>query len=57
MSVLFIYFVNLYVISNFISSPFLFVIDDDRVIHYTGTDDDACDVVDAPTTEWGLAWD
>jgi len=51
MSVLFIYFVNLYVISNFISSPFLFVIDDDRVIHYTGTDDDACDVVDAPTTE------
>ncbi|QCD86219.1 hypothetical protein DEO72_LG3g740 [Vigna unguiculata] len=38
-------------------SPFLFVIDDDRVIRYTGADDDTYDVVNAQTTEWGLAWD
>jgi len=33
------------------------VIDDDRVIRYTGADDDTYDVVNAQTTEWGLAWD
>ncbi|QCD87173.1 hypothetical protein DEO72_LG3g1707 [Vigna unguiculata] len=32
-------------------SLFLFVIGDDRVIHYTGADDDTGDVVDAQTTE------
>ena len=55
MGALFIYSINLYNISNFISSPFLFVIGDDRVIRYTGADDDIGDVVDAQTTEWGLA--
>jgi len=34
-----------------ISSPFLFVIGNDRVIRYTGADDDTGDVVDAQTTE------
>jgi len=34
-----------------IRSPFLFVISDDRVIHYTGADDDTSDVVDAHTME------
>ncbi|QCE11589.1 hypothetical protein DEO72_LG10g2822 [Vigna unguiculata] len=33
------------------SSPFLFVTGDDRVIHYTGVDDDTGDVVDAQATE------
>jgi len=33
----------------YISSPFLFVIDADRVIRYTGADDDTSDVVDAQT--------
>ena len=51
MGVLFIYCVNIYVISNFISSPFLFVICDDRVIRYVGADDNTGDVVDAQTTE------
>ena len=51
MGALFIYSINLYNISNFISSPFLFVIGDDRVIRYTGADDDIGDVVDAQTTE------
>jgi len=36
---------------NFISSPFLFVIGDDRVIRYTRVDDDTGDDVDAQTTE------
>ena len=40
------YFVNLYVIL-YISSSFLFVIGDDRVIRYTGADDATGDVVDA----------
>jgi len=31
----------------FISSPFLFVAGDDRVIRYMGADDNTCDVVDA----------
>jgi len=44
-------YVILYVISNFISLPFLFVIGDDRVIHYTRVDDDTGDTVDAQTTE------
>ena len=47
----FVYFVNLYNISNFISSPFLFVIGDDRVIRYTGADDDIGDAEDAQATE------
>jgi len=51
MGVLIIYSINLYFISNFISSPFLFVIGDDRVIRYTGADDDTGDVVDVQTTE------
>jgi len=32
---------------NCISSPFMFVIGDDRVIRYTGADDVTGDVVDA----------
>jgi len=44
-------FVIVYAISNFISSPFLFVIGNDRVIRYTRADDDTGDVVDAQTTE------
>ena len=40
--------------SNIISSPFLFVFDDDRVIHYTGADVDTGDAEDAQMTEWGL---
>jgi len=55
MGVLIIYSINLYFVSNFISSPFLFVIGDDRVIRYTGGYDDTCDIVDAQTMEWGLA--
>ena len=42
----FFYFVNLYVIL-FISSPFLFVIGDYRVICYTGADDVIGDAIDA----------
>jgi len=46
-----LYSATLYVIFIFIfifiSSPFLFVIVDDRVIHYTGADDATGDVVDA----------
>ena len=34
-------------ISIFMSSPFLFVFGDDRVIFYTGADDATGDVVDA----------
>jgi len=34
----------------------MFVIGDDRVIRYTGADDDTGDVVDAQTIERGLAW-
>jgi len=46
-----LYSINLYVASNYISSPFLFVIGYDCVIRYTGVDDDTGDVVDAQTTE------
>ena len=35
----------------FISSPFLFVYGDDRVIRYTGADVDTADVEDAESTE------
>jgi len=35
------------IISNFISSPFLFVFGDDHVIRYTGADDDTSDVMNA----------
>ena len=45
----YIYSVIIYVI--FINSPFLFVIGNDRVIRYTGADDDTGDVVDAQTTK------
>jgi len=40
---------------KFLSSPFLFVYDDDRVIRYTGADIDTGDAEDAQATEWGLA--
>ncbi|QCD84164.1 hypothetical protein DEO72_LG2g4514 [Vigna unguiculata] len=40
-------FCILYVISLFISSPFLFVLGDDRVILYTGAVDDAGDATNA----------
>jgi len=40
------YFIDLYLILC-ISSPFLFVIGDDRVIRYTRADDNTGDVVDA----------
>jgi len=46
----------IYVIFIFISSPFLFVYGDDRVIRYTGADVDTGDAKDAQATEWGLAW-
>jgi len=45
----------IYVIFIFISSPFLFVFSDDRVIRYTGADDDTGDAKDAQATEWGMA--
>jgi len=35
----------------FLSSPFLFVYGDDRVIRYTGVDVDTCDAEDAQATE------
>ena len=38
-----------------LSSPFLFVIGDDRVIRYTGADGDTGDAEGAQATEWGLA--
>jgi len=44
-------FVILYVNCIFISSPFLFVFGDDRVIRYTGADDDTGDAEDAQATE------
>jgi len=39
--------VIIYVIFIFINSPFLFLFGDDRVICYTGADDDTGDVKDA----------
>ena len=36
-----------YMLVLFISSPFLFVFDDDHVIRYTGADDNTCDAGDA----------
>jgi len=50
MGVLFIC-VIMYVIFIFISSPFLFVFGDDRVIRYMGADDDTSEVEDAHATE------
>jgi len=47
----------IYVIYIFLSSPFLFVYGDDRVIRYTGADVDIGDVEDTQATEWGLAWE
>jgi len=46
-----LYFAIIYVNFIFISSPFMFVIGDDRVIRYIGADDDTCDVVDAQMTK------
>jgi len=46
---------NWYVCYILLSSPFLFVIGDDRVIRYTGADDDTGDAEGAQATEWGLA--
>jgi len=40
----------IYVIFIFISSPFLFLFGDDRVIRYMEADDE-----DAQATEWGIA--
>jgi len=37
----------LYIVFIFISSPFMFVFGDDRVIIYTGVDDNTGDVVNA----------
>ena len=47
----YLYAVIIYVISIFISSPFLFVIGDDRMIRHTGADDDTGDAEDAQATE------
>jgi len=41
----------IYVIYIFLSSPFLFVYGDDRVIRYTGADVDIGDVEDTQATE------
>jgi len=41
----------------FLSSPFLFVFGDDRVIRYTGADVDTGGAEDVQMAEWGLAWD
>ena len=38
-----------------LSSPFLFVYGDDRVIRYTRADDVTGDAEGAHATEWGLA--
>jgi len=37
----------LYIVFTFISSPFMFVFGDDRVIIYTGADDNTGDIVNA----------
>jgi len=42
---------TIYVTFIFISSPFLFVFGDDRVIRYTGTDGDRGDAENAQATE------
>jgi len=44
-------YIYIYVVFIFLSSPFLFMYDDDRVIHYTGAGVDAGDVEDAQATE------
>jgi len=54
MGVLFI-IVVIYVTFIFISSPFLFVYGDDRLIRYTRADVDTGDAEDPKATEWGLA--
>ena len=41
----------------FLSSPFLFVCGDDRVIRYTGADVDTGGAEDTQMAEWGLAWE
>jgi len=45
----------LYLLFYFLSSPFLFVYGDDRVIRYTRADVDTGGVEDVQATEWGLA--
>jgi len=47
----------IYLLFYFLSSPFLFVYGDDRVIRYTGADVDTGGVEDVQMAEWGLAWD
>ena len=54
MGVCFIFHI-VYLLFYFLSSPFLFVYGDDRVIRYTGADVDTGDAEDAQATEWGLA--
>ena len=44
-----------YLLFYFLSSPFLFVYDDDRVIRYTGANVDIGDAEDVQATKWGLA--
>jgi len=51
MGVLLILCYCIYYFSNFISSPFLFVFGDDRVIRYTRADDDTCDAEDVQATQ------
>jgi len=43
-----------YVSYILLSSPFLFVYGDDRVIRYTGADDDTGDAEGVQAMEWGL---
>jgi len=45
----------IYLLFYFLSSPFLFVYGDDRVIRYTGADVDIGGAEDVQATEWGLA--
>ena len=50
-----IYLVYIYLLFYFLSSPFLFVFGDDRVIRYTGADVDIGGAEDVQMAEWGLA--
>ena len=45
----------LYLLFYFLSSPFLSVYGNDRVIRYTGADVDTGDAEDVQATKWGLA--
>jgi len=50
-----IYFVFIFLLFYFLSSPFLFVCGDDRVIRYTGADVDTGGAEDAQMAEWGAS--